>query len=202
MLEAAHRLFIDQGYAETTMAAIAEAGGVAVQTLYFTFHSKGALLGEVLGAAIVGFDRWVGPPLEPIDFGDPATLRRLHDWFVEFEAQADPRSALELFLDAVSDSLRRAAPLVPVMYAAATDPDARGLFELGERRRADSYGAIVRLLAKKGGLRAGLGAARATDLALVVAGPATYSGLAGRGWSHAECRRFMLEVLAQQLLRA
>jgi TetR/AcrR family transcriptional regulator, regulator of autoinduction and epiphytic fitness len=47
MVKAAYHLFSDQGYAATTMAQIAEAAGVAIQTLYFTFHSKAALLPRV-----------------------------------------------------------------------------------------------------------------------------------------------------------
>jgi AcrR family transcriptional regulator len=35
----AYALFSERGYAETTMAEIAEAAGVAVQTVYFAFHT-------------------------------------------------------------------------------------------------------------------------------------------------------------------
>ena len=41
-VEAAHRLFSTQGYAATTIAQVAEAAGVAVQTVYFVFHTKPA----------------------------------------------------------------------------------------------------------------------------------------------------------------
>ena len=44
IVEAAHRLFTIQGYASTTMGQVAEAAGVAVQTVYFVFHTKAALL--------------------------------------------------------------------------------------------------------------------------------------------------------------
>ena len=40
MVDAAAKLFAQRGYAATTMAAIAQQAGVAVQTVYFTFHSK------------------------------------------------------------------------------------------------------------------------------------------------------------------
>ena len=42
--EAALARFSGQGYAATTMDAIAHDAGVAVQTVYFTFHTKAELL--------------------------------------------------------------------------------------------------------------------------------------------------------------
>src|SRR5437763_1750044 len=44
MLEAASRLFSRRGYANTTLKSVAAEAGVAVQTVYFTFHSKAELL--------------------------------------------------------------------------------------------------------------------------------------------------------------
>src|SRR5258708_38526773 len=61
MVGAAYRLFCEKGYVATTMEAIAREAHVAVPTLYFTFRTKGAILGEVLGAAVMGFDEPVGP---------------------------------------------------------------------------------------------------------------------------------------------
>ena len=44
MRAAALVLFTDRGYASTSMQAIAAEAGMAVQTLYFTFGTKSALL--------------------------------------------------------------------------------------------------------------------------------------------------------------
>ncbi|HEY4419314.1 MAG TPA: helix-turn-helix domain-containing protein, partial [Pseudonocardia sp.] len=44
IIEAAGPLFVRDGYLETTMAGIARAAGVAVQTLYLSFGSKVAVL--------------------------------------------------------------------------------------------------------------------------------------------------------------
>ena len=40
IVKAAYDLFCAQGYAATTMAQIAEAARVAVQTVYFAFHTN------------------------------------------------------------------------------------------------------------------------------------------------------------------
>ncbi len=52
--EAALARFSGQGYAATTMDAIAGDAGVAVQTVYFTFHTKAELLIAALKIAAVG----------------------------------------------------------------------------------------------------------------------------------------------------
>ena len=44
ILEAAQRLFVEQGYAATTMAAIAAEAGVALKTVYVAFETKSGVL--------------------------------------------------------------------------------------------------------------------------------------------------------------
>jgi AcrR family transcriptional regulator len=202
MLRAAYDLFCADGYAATTMQAIADQADVAVQTLYFTFHTKGAILTETVGACIIGFDAWT-PMADPVRAtGSGATLMALHPWFPGFERELDGVRALAVFVDAAIAILGRVAPLVAVKAAAeACDPEVKAVGEVGERRRVESYAAIIAVLAKKGGLRRGLTRARATDILLTLASAETYQQLrAGRGWSTAACRTWLLDVLTQQLL--
>lgn len=203
MLSAAYRLFGEHGYGPTTMDAIASEAGVAVQTLYFTFNTKGALLGELLGAAILGIERWPGPPREPLDAGDPQTLGVMHQWFAALDAEPDARRALAIFARSSVAIFARTTPLLAAIYAASADPDVRAVRELSEQRRVDSFRAIVRMLARKeGGLRRGLGVKRATDILLVLLSEGTHRELATRGWSTAQCERWLVEVLSEQLLGA
>jgi AcrR family transcriptional regulator len=184
---AAYRLFCEQGYVATTMEAIAREAEIALPTLYFTFRTKGAILGEALGAAVTGFDEPVGPE-------DSA-------WYGEFQAVPDVRRALRILVENTTPILRRVGPLLAATYAAASDPEVASVYELGEQRRHDGYRAIVQMLARKGGLRPRIRAARATDILLVLLGPQLFDALAnGRGWSVAECNRWIVEVLSQQLL--
>src|SRR3954454_21499481 len=69
MLEAARDLFVERGYGATALQEIADRAGVAVQTIYFTFGNKRALLKELAAVSIAGDD-------EPI-----ATMDR--QWFRE-----------------------------------------------------------------------------------------------------------------------
>ena len=63
MLAVARNLFVDQGYAATTVDEIAAQAGVAVQTVYYTFRTKGSLLREVVDAAAAGGDQ-ASPTME------------------------------------------------------------------------------------------------------------------------------------------
>ena len=187
MVGAAYRLFCEKGYVATTMEAIAREADVAVPTLYFTFRTKGAILGEALGAAVMGFDEPVGPEDS--------------SWYEEFQAEPDPRRALRMLVENATPILRRVGPLMAATYAAASDPEVASVYELGEKRRQEGYRAIVQILARKGGLRPGIRVARATDILFVLLGPQLFDALAnGRGWSVAECNRWIAEVLSQQLL--
>jgi AcrR family transcriptional regulator len=54
VLAAATRLFIQRGWAGTTLAAVAAEAGTAVETVYSAFGSKAGLLIAAIDAAIVG----------------------------------------------------------------------------------------------------------------------------------------------------
>ena len=199
MVSAAYRMFCDRGYLGTTMTAVAAEAGVAVQTLYYTFHTKAELFGEAVGAAVVGFDNWREPQREPIAIED---LPRMLTWWDDFESAPDAAAALQVFVHHGVDVLERVAPLVAALHGSAGDPDAAGVVQLGEERRVGSYQAAVRTLAgKRGGLRRGLTIPEATDVMLVLFSAEVYQALAhGRGWSRARCERFFAEILAGQLL--
>ena len=125
MVGAAYRLFCGKGYVATTMEAIAREADVAVPTLYFTFRTKGALLGEALGAAVMGLDEPVGPEDAP--------------WFRAFEAEPDPRRALKILVENTTVILRRVGPLTAAINAAANDPEVAAVRDLGEQRLHEGY---------------------------------------------------------------
>ena len=53
---AAARLFVQVGYAGTTISSIADEAGVAVQTVYAVFGNKQAIMAAVVDRAIAGDD--------------------------------------------------------------------------------------------------------------------------------------------------
>lgn len=54
IVQAATDEFRASGYHGTTMAAIARRAGVAVQTVYFVFHTKPLLLTATIDQAVMG----------------------------------------------------------------------------------------------------------------------------------------------------
>ena len=199
MVKAAYELFCENGYHGTTIRAVAGAAGVAVPTVYYTFGTKAALLGEALGAAIVGFDRWREPPGSPIDV---AELLTWHAWWADFDAAPTSAEALDLFITHGVGILGRVGPLVVALHGAAGDPEAAEVVRTGEERRVDSYRTMVRAIARKsGGLRRGVTEAAATDIVVALFSAELYQALAvGRGWSRPRCTALFKEILAAQLL--
>jgi AcrR family transcriptional regulator len=201
VLRAAYDLFCAHGYASTTMELIAERAGVAVQTLYFTFHTKAAIAEETFGAAILGFDLW-DPRAAPAVSEDGAkALAEFHPWYAAFTKAPSQRTALDIYVDASADILARVSPLLTVLAAAAaSDAQLKAQAELGERRRVEAFAFVVDLLAKRGKLRAGVSTRRATDVMLTILSGETYAHLAARKWSHADAKRWLRDVLADQIL--
>jgi AcrR family transcriptional regulator len=187
VVKAAYTLFCERGYAGTTMAAIAEASGVAVQTVYFTFHTKAALLSRAYDFAVMGEDE----PIEP----------RKQPWFEAMTAERDVTMAVRHLITGVGEITRRVTPLYFVARTAAdSDPDTARVMDFHERWRADGYREIVELLAAKAGLRKGLSLERATDLLLLFAGMDVYHVLVNRrGWSHDEWVDWTVGTLVEQV---
>jgi AcrR family transcriptional regulator len=201
ILAAAYELLCELGYAATTMATIAERAGVAEQTLYFTFRSKPAILTEVIHASVVGFDRWT--PMLDIDVrkNHLTALREGMPWFRPFEAEPDPRRAIEHYFDATAEIFERVGPLHAALSGLGI-PELRAALASSEALRAEAAGLVLGALRKKGtGLRAGLKPSRARDIFLTLTSTALYNELTiGRGWSRRQATRWMAEVLADQLI--
>src|SRR4051794_40767686 len=82
ILDAAHRLFEQQGYASTTMGAIAEQAGVTVKTVYLAFETKAGVLRALWNALLRG--------------GDDAPPITEHEWHREMSEEPDPVRKLRL----------------------------------------------------------------------------------------------------------
>ena len=198
MVKAAYDQFCAQGYAGATVASIAQAAGVAVPTIYYTFGTKAALLAEALGAAVLGFDHWRQPPPDP-EFGE---LLPWHRWWADFQAAPTSDAALEIFLVNGARTLQRVGALSPALQGAANDPEAAEVVRVAEQRRQEAYREALRVVAAMpGGLRAGLTLSGATDILMVLFSSDVYQALrAGRGWSAAQCTEFLVELVKGQLL--
>lgn len=169
MLDAAHGCFAASGYPGTTMAEIAQAADVAVQTLYFTFHSKAELLGQVFERAVLG------------EAGSPPQMQ---DWYREAEATEDLSEALHRWATGVGTIAARVAPLRPVFDGVGPDDDVAALWSRGEQLRADGFGSFLGHLVERHGLAPGVDQAELVDVAMVIIGPLGHRGFVEDcGWS-------------------
>src|SRR4051812_40050364 len=110
IVASAAEMFLDQGYGATTLDQVASRAGVAVQTVYFHFGNKAALLKEALDIAAVGDD-------EPV-----ALLDR--PWLDELADESDPVLVIETWAVAGREIMERVAPLLGVVRGTVgTDPD-------------------------------------------------------------------------------
>ena len=120
MLDAAETLFTRNGYAATTVTAIADEADMAVQTVYAVFGTKRAILAELVDTRVVG--------------GDPAgSLPDREDWQA-MERESEPHRQIELFASIATRIARRSAAINEVMAAAAgADPEIAALYDATAR---------------------------------------------------------------------
>jgi AcrR family transcriptional regulator len=188
ILEAAQRLFERQGYAATTMAAIAAEAGVALKTVYVAFETKSGLL-RALWHLLLRGDQ------EDAPVGD----RR---WYQEILEEPDPDRLLALTARNARVVKERAGALMGVIRSAAsTDADIAGLWDRIQSDFHDNQRGIVKALHARKALRPGLGVARAADVLWTLNHPDLWLLLVGeRGWTPAEWERWFTEVARSQLL--
>jgi AcrR family transcriptional regulator len=188
MRAAALRLFVEHGYAATSMPSIAAEANVAVQTLYYTFGTKRALLSEVLDVTIAGDDAPI-PTLQR-----PAITAALAD--------PDPVEQLRRQAAAARQILENVAPLLDVIRGAAgADPELAEMWELNIRQRAIVQEQLVDALTKKSPLRGGLDKATAVDIGLALQSPEIYLLLTrDRGWSPQQWETYTATTLIEQFL--
>lgn len=188
VLDAAESLFVHDGYAATTIAAIAEQADVAVQTVYAVFGNKRTILTELLAARVVGDN-------------DDRPLADRAEW-QEMEHEPDPRRQLTLLAAIATRIGDRMGALYEVLAAAAgSDPEIAGLYRRQQDDRYRDQQRLARILADKQALRAGLSETRSTDIMWAIANPAMHRAMVGeRKWGAQEYERWLAHILICALL--
>lgn len=129
-MKAARELFTEQGYAATSISAIAARAGVAVDTVYAAAGRKPALLRELVETSLSGTDQAV-----------PALQR---DYVVRMRAATSAREKIEIYAAAVASIGVRLAPIhLALVEASVSDRDCAALRAEIDQRRANN----MRLLA-------------------------------------------------------
>jgi AcrR family transcriptional regulator len=188
IIDSARAIFLEKGYAATTMPAIAMAAGTALDTVYATVGKKPALFRLLIEMAISGSDRAL-----------PAEER---DYVREIRAETDAARKLRLYAAALGRIQPRLAPLIRVLQGAASlDAELEALWRTISQRRADNMGLLAKDLAATGRLRSGLSDSKAADIIWSMNSPEFYLLLVEqRGWSLKEYETWLGEAWIQLLL--
>jgi AcrR family transcriptional regulator len=188
VIDAATRLFVAQGYASTTMRAIAAEAGVSIPTVELLFGTKAQLLHVVLDVAIAGDD-------EPV----PVLSRA---WAHDAQSTDDVVEFVSAVAKVLQEAQVRSAGVMLAAYeAAASDPDIQVLIADRQLQRERTAGWIVEGVLARASLRAGLDRAAAVDTVWMLMDPVVFSRLTRhRGWSPERYATWFADSVAQLLV--
>jgi len=187
IVKAAYELFRDQGYTATTMAQVAERAGVAVQTVYFGFHTKPALLSRAYDFAVLGEEEPQPPQSQA--------------WYRAMEAEPHLLPALRHLVGGIGSVEQRVVPIeLAARIASDADPETRRVMEMHEQWRADGFRGMLEVLRAKSPLRPGVPVEQATDALLLFLGNDAYRFLVEeRHWTVDVWVDWTTAMLAEQL---
>jgi TetR/AcrR family transcriptional regulator of autoinduction and epiphytic fitness len=155
IIEAARILFIEKGYAGTSINVIAREAGVAAETVYSIFKNKRGVLAAVVDYSVVGDDL----PLRLLQRPNIQAARQ----------ETNQLRLIYKFATDIAAILRRMAPVFALLRSAAqTEPEIAVMLDelLHERLKGMSY--FVEQLARIGPLRDGLETRPAAETVWVV----------------------------------
>jgi AcrR family transcriptional regulator len=186
IVDAAEDLFLTGGYAATTVAAIAAAARVSVETIYKGFGGKPGLVRAIVEKGLAG----AGPV--------PAEQRsdRIRD------TEPDPRWILSAWGAFTTEIGPRTGPVITLAQdAAASDPEIAALLEELSATRHERMTLNARGLSDAGHLRPGITIGEAADILWTYSAPELYDLLVRqRGWSAGQYGRFVGQALIAALL--
>jgi len=171
------------------MEAIAKQAGVAVQTVYFVFHTKAQLM--VASLKIVGGG----------EEGTEDVMAR--SWIQAVRSAPDGARRLALIAEHGTLIYRRLGPVWPAILAAMGEPDVRVAWQDIVAGRREGMRSMVRLMAERRELREGLEPDLAADILFGLNRHELYLAFTGEcGWTFDRFRAWMFATLCAQLLPA
>jgi AcrR family transcriptional regulator len=188
ILAAARSEFLAHGYAGTTVASIARAAEVAVDTVYASIGTKPQLFRLLLETAISGAE---GPV--------PALER---DYVRRIEASDDAEEKLAIYAAAVTTIHARLAPLFLVLQQAGPgEPSLAELWANISNRRWRNMQLFAESLSRTGRLRPDLSLIQAADIIWSMNSPEYYLLLVDqRRWTPEQYRDWLCEAWQRLLL--
>ena len=184
----AQRLFLERGFAATTMPDVAAAAGVSIQSVYKVFGNKVGLAKAVFDVAIAGDD-------EPVPMVQRPTLRKVVE-------ATDPYEKLRLYGRHLSAVAPRHVPVqLVILDAAANDPEAARLWQQLQDERLRGMTMFAQNLADNGHLRHGVSTTEAAEVMWTYNSAEIYRLLViERRWTPQRYGRWVATALTNSLL--
>lgn len=179
--DSARELFLERGYAATTIEAIAGEAGVAVSTVYVIFKNKRAILRELRMA-----------------WHEQTQAREINE---KAAVQSDPERRIEMVAHASRRQWELGSTLVAIYQgAAAADREAAAELDAALRGRRETLDRVVDGM--KEALRPDLDAGRAAAILRALCRAEVYRELVDEsGWTPEEYEAWLAKALKGQLLR-
>ncbi len=177
---AAQALFLEQGYACTTIEAIAEQAGVAVSTVYAVFGSKRGILRAIR-------ETWhEHSHIREVAYGSPGT--------------AGPKERLEQLAQATRKQWQTGSEVLAI-YSGASAADPEAATELAEALEGRRKGLQTFARSLEPHLRPGLSAANAAAILQALCLPEVFDELVRHsGWSMETYEAWLAQALQRELL--
>jgi AcrR family transcriptional regulator len=187
ILDTAQRLLLRDGFAATTIAAIADGARVSVDTIYKAFGGKPGLVRAICQQALAG------------EGAVPAESRSdaLHT------TESDPREIIRGWGALSAEIAPRIAPILLLVRAAAElDPEMASLLSELNAERLERMTQNARNLAASHALREGLTVELAGEILWTYSSPELYELLVlRRGWDLEHYSAFIADAMIAALLR-
>jgi AcrR family transcriptional regulator len=187
ILAAAHELFVAKGYGRTTVADVARAAGVSVETVYGAFGNKATLLHRV-------WDVTIGADDEEIAYHDRPEVREIRE-----EPDLRRRFARQAAL--FTATARRIVPfLLAVQNAASAEPAAAEMLAEIQRQRLVGMGVMAKDAAASGQLA--VSEEQCRDVVWATTDGALWQRLVTeRGWSDQQFEQWLAQLWTSTLVR-
>lgn len=189
VLEAASTLFVTQGYARTSVAAVAALAGVTAQTVYNAVGTKKDLLKAAYDVNLVGDD-------EPVPLAQRPDVIALY-------AQTDPAAVVRGYASLGRRTVERVGPLALQIAAgaAAGEPDLVEWQRVTDGQRLTGVTMLIARVCELDALLPGLSPDRARDRIWTLNSIQVWHLLTGaRGWTGTEYEDWIGDAMCAAVL--
>jgi AcrR family transcriptional regulator len=191
ILDAAQHLFEQNGYAGTTLVAIAARASVAIETIYRSFEGKAGLLEEVIRAAVAG-----GADRSQV----PVTERPVIQAVMQ---EPDARKKIALHSATQPGIHARSGPLLRALReAATTDESLQQVHDRLEHQRLNGMNQYARDLIQTGQTRKDLAQDDIRDVLWTITSIEVHDRLVlQRQWAQDEYVDWLADTIARLILQ-